>query len=301
MPVRRTTIRGLALCSLAVVPAALAVALSARAPGPKPAEPVPFFFIQITDPQLGFSNLRGNIAQDVAALQFAVATINRLQPAFVVTTGDLVDVKEKAEHIATYRRVMAEVDPTVPVYNVAGNHDVGNVPTLETLNAYRREFGPDRYVITRPGFTGIVINSSLAGGPQGAPAEAAAQTRWLEIELRRARASGVRHLVVFLHHPPYVQDPLEPDGYLNMPLEPRVRLLTLFCHYGVSHLFAGHLHRDRVVQMPDMEMMITGALARRSTDGPAGLRIVQVNGSGITHRFHTLGELPSSVRLPAHW
>jgi len=286
---------------LLVLAAAAAAFWGAARGAARPADPEPFFFIQISDPQLGFGHLRGDITQDSANLQFAVAAINRLRPAFVVVTGDLVNTQGNAAQIAEYRRVVAGVDSTVPVHHVAGNHDVGNAPTPESLEAYRKEFGPDRYTIRREGFTGIVINSAVAAAPDQVPAEAAAQRKWLEGELRRARAAKSAHLVVFSHHPPYIQDPAEPDGYLNLPREPRDWLLALLARYEVSHLFAGHRHRDLVVQAPGTELVITGSLSRRSTDGPSGLRVVQVSGAGITHRYCHLGELPSRVEPAARW
>src|SRR5882762_2580202 len=51
----------------------------------------PFFFIQLSDPQMGMFSDNKDFAQDAANFEFVVAAINRLHPAFVVVTGDLVN------------------------------------------------------------------------------------------------------------------------------------------------------------------------------------------------------------------
>src|SRR5689334_7130101 len=121
------------------VPAVLAAMLAVLLPaGARAAEP--FFFIQLSDPQFGMFTENTNFVQETANYEFAVATVNRLKPAFVIVTGDLVHRPGDPEQIAEYRRITAKLDPAIPVYNVAGNHDVGNVPTPESLAAYRKVF-----------------------------------------------------------------------------------------------------------------------------------------------------------------
>jgi hypothetical protein len=43
--------------------------------------------------------------------------------------------------------------PSIRLYSVAGNHDVGNEPTVEALAAYRQQFGPDYYSFREGLFT----------------------------------------------------------------------------------------------------------------------------------------------------
>ena len=89
----------------------------------------PFFFVQISDPQFGMYSGGGEFAQESANLEFAVAAINRLKPAFVVATGDLVNKPGDAALIAEYKRIAGKLAPGIRLYNVPGNHDVGNQPT----------------------------------------------------------------------------------------------------------------------------------------------------------------------------
>src|ERR1700761_2262952 len=83
----------------------------------------PWFFIQMSDPQFGMYENNAGFAQETANFEFAIATANRLKPAFVVVTGDLVNQEGNAAFIAEYKRVAAKLDPSIPLYNVPGNHD----------------------------------------------------------------------------------------------------------------------------------------------------------------------------------
>src|SRR5258708_2358804 len=98
----------------------------------------PFFFIQLSDPQMGMFSNNADFAQDAANFEFAVVAINRLRPAFVVITGDLVNKAGDPAQIAEYRRIAAKIDASIPVHHLAGNHDVGNMPTPVTVAAYTK-------------------------------------------------------------------------------------------------------------------------------------------------------------------
>jgi 3',5'-cyclic AMP phosphodiesterase CpdA len=109
------------------------------------------FFIQLADPQFGAFTQDKDFVQETANYEFAVANINRLRPAFVVICGDLINKGGDAAQLAEYKRITAKIDPSIPVYAVAGNHDVENQPTPESIAAYRRNIGPDYYSFQRSG------------------------------------------------------------------------------------------------------------------------------------------------------
>ena len=260
-------------------------------------QPPGFFFVQLSDPQFGFFAGDAEFAQETANLEFAITSANRLRPAFVVITGDLVNKAGDAAQLAEYRRITAKLDRSTPLYHVAGNHDVGNAPTPESLAAYRKVLGPDRYTFRHGGLVGIVINSTLFAAPQGAPGEARAQEAWLEAELRRARQEGARHVVVFSHHPLFVADASEPDAYVNIPRERRTRLLELFAANGVRFVFAGHHHQNALALAGALEVVTTGPIGRPLGEGVSGMRVVTVTGASIAHRYYHLGELPARIAL----
>lgn len=260
----------------------------------------PFFFIQITDPQFGMFADNMNFTQETANAEFAVATINRLHPAFVVVTGDLVNCVGDAAQIKEYKRIFARVDPAIPVYDVAGNHDVGNVPTPETVAAYTNQFGPDHYLFRRDGFVGIVLDSSLIKAPQNVPELLAAQESWLKSQLQRAKEGHAAHLVIFQHYPWFLQGPDEPEQYFNLPRQPRARYLAWFQQFGVEAVFCGHYHRCSVARDGPLEIVTTGALGRPLGGSQSGIQIVLVRDNGLEHHSYDLGEIPDRIDPNRH-
>lgn len=47
-------------------------------------------FIQMSDPQFGMFTKDASFEHETVNFEFAIATANRLKPAFVVITGDLI-------------------------------------------------------------------------------------------------------------------------------------------------------------------------------------------------------------------
>lgn len=259
----------------------------------------PFFFIQMSDPQFGMYTGNHGFAQETANFEFAIATANRLRPAFVVVTGDLVNQPGDAAAIAEYRRIAAKLDGAIPIHHVAGNHDLGAEPTPESLAAYRAHFGPDYYTFRTGGMAAFVLNTTLLAAPAKAQAEADRQEAWLRAELEKARREGVQQMVVLQHHPFFLHTPDEADAYENIPRATRRRYLDLLRSYGVSHVFAGHYHGNAGGKDGPLEVVVTGPVGKPLRPGPrSGLRIVTVGAEGIAHRYHEFGDLPDRVNRP---
>lgn len=256
----------------------------------------PFFFIQTSDPQFGMFAQDREFRQEAANWQFIIANVNRLHPAFLVVCGDLTNRTADAPQIAEYKRISAQLDRSIHQYNVPGNHDIGNEPTPATLSAYRKNFGRDYYSFREGRVYGIVLDSSLmkAPGPAGqaVAGEAAKQESWLNAELARAKESGAA-IVVFQHHPLFLERADEPEQYFNLPIETRTRILALLHRYGVRYVFAGHYHRNSYGRDGDLEMITTGPAGMPLGPDPSGLRIAVLKGSKIDQQYYSLGSIPN--------
>lgn len=257
----------------------------------------PFFFVQASDPQFGMYTANKDFRQETANWEFVIASVNRLKPAFLVVTGDLTNQDGNADQIAEYQRINKNLNPAIHLYSVPGNHDVANEPTPETLAAYRKRYGPDYYSFSEAGIYGIVLNSSLFKAPGKVAADAAKQEAWLEQELGKARASGTP-VVVFQHIPFFLEKADEPDQYFNIPAATRQRILTLLKANGVHYVFAGHYHRNSWGRDGDLEMITSGPAGMPIGPDPSGLRIAEVKGSQIGHRYFGLGNLPNVYPIP---
>ena len=65
----------------------------------------------------------------------------------------------RKEQLVDFRRVFSQIDPDIPLICVCGNHDVGDIPTKETVRIYREQFGQDYFVFWAGGVRFVVLNS----------------------------------------------------------------------------------------------------------------------------------------------
>jgi len=252
-------------------------------------------FIQMSDPQFGMYTKNQSFVHETANFEFAIATANRLRPAFVVVTGDLINKSDDRAQAAEYRRIAAKLDHGIRLYSVAGNHDEENEPTPESLARYRKNFGPNYYSFRSGDIAGIVLDSNLEKAPQHVSDEAAKMESWLRGELANARRDGAKHIIVFQHIPFFLQDSAEPDQYFNIPLATRRRYLALLREYGVREVFAGHYHRNAQGRDGDLEMVTTGPVGMPLEGAKSGIRIVTVANGVVSHQYYEFGELPDSL------
>jgi serine/threonine-protein phosphatase CPPED1 len=269
----------------------LAAALAAQTTAPPPVG-VPPTFIQMSDPQFGMFTANKGFEHETLNFEFAIATANRLKPAFVVVTGDLVNNTTNGDQVAEYKRIVKKLDPAIKLYSVPGNHDVGNEPTKQTLAQYRERFGPDYYTFRSGEMEGIVLNSNLEKAIQNVPDDAAKMEAWLKTQLDEAQRAGVKQVIVFQHIPFFLKTADEADQYFNIPKETRARYLAILHQYGVKQVFAGHLHHNSEGKDGDLEMISTGPVGMPLDGGKSGMRLVVVKNGGVVQKYYDFGELP---------
>ena len=272
--------------------------LAALRPAAAQAPQQPWFFAVLSDPQFGMYAKDANFQQETANFEFVIANLNRLHPRFVVICGDLVNKPGDTAEIAEYKRILGELAPSIPVYNVAGNHDVGNIPTVESLAAYRAAIGPDYYTFTAGNLFGIVLDSNLIRSPETDPAAAEQQQEWLNKKLSKAQTNPDQQLVVFQHIPYFLHDAGEPDDYFNITEPARRKYLDLLEHAGVQYIFAGHYHRNAGGTDGALTEVVTGAAGMPLGGSLSGFRIVTVTGRKLNATWYSLGEIPNQIKLP---
>ncbi len=178
-----------------------------------------FTFVQVSDPQLGWGY---GYANDLNSFMQAVSHINGLKPDLVVFCGDMVNSFNDSS-VADFLQIRSEL--TMPSYCAPGNHDVGNSPTVSSLERYRQAFGPDYLSFEHKGCTFVIVNSSLWKAPVAAESEK--QDEWLRQTLAAAREKNSPVFIVG-HHPFYLTSPSEAEEYYNLPPTKRSELLDLF-------------------------------------------------------------------------
>jgi serine/threonine-protein phosphatase CPPED1 len=253
----------------------------------------PTNFMMLTDSQMGLYAGDKNFIQETANFEFAVATVNRLKPAFVVILGDMINKTGDPEEINEFYRISKKIDASIPTYLVAGNHDVDHIPTAKSIEAYRKNFGRDYYSFRAGPVFGIVLDSTLIYEPKNVSSEYEDQVSWLKKELETAKASGLPHIIVFQHHPYFTKEANEPDQPFNIPGERRKQFLDLLHSYGVHYVFAGHTHKNYVAKDGDLEMTASGPVGKPFADDGSGIQFAVVTATGVYHRYYDFGKLPS--------
>ena len=244
----------------------------------------PFFFVQITDPQLGFHE-KNSIEVGVKLLTETVEAINRIHPAFVIVTGDMVNNRFNEEQWEAYSRLIAQIDKDIPVWHIPGNHDLK--PREEgDLQRYLDRYGYDRFSFRYRGCAFIGANSCFL--KDGCIEEEREHCTWLIQELMRSRKA--RHTFLFTHCPIVKEAVDEKAGYFNFQPPYRQAYLDLCSRYGVDAVFSGHLHQGRYCEHDGVKYFTSSASGLPLGDGFSGLNIVTVYDDRFTSEFVTASE-----------
>jgi 3',5'-cyclic AMP phosphodiesterase CpdA len=254
-----------------------------------------FYFIQMSDPQFGMYTDNKDFEKETEHYEKAIQAANRLKPAFVVVTGDLVNRASDPAQIAEFKRISHQLNPDIPLYSVAGNHDVGNTPNTANIASYRKNFGADYYAFNYKSTLGIVLNSVYLHSPENVQAEAMEQEKWLLKTLEEAKSKNYGHIMVFLHHPFFLKQPDEADEYFNIPKETRKKYLDIFKANGIRYVFAGHYHQSAFGTDGSLQMITTGPVGKPLGNDRSGFRIVIVDGANVKHEYYSLDSIPRTV------
>jgi len=283
-----------------------------------------FSFIQLADPQFGMfassscktdeeiaafakrgliirkAPLIEGFAPETALFTRAIERANWLKPAFVVVCGDMVNESDNDTQVAEVKRIAALLDRSISIHWVPGNHDVAVDhinPDQESIDRYRKNFGSDYYAFSHGGIRFIVINSTLFTSPGPLIDSANAQLAFVEAEAIIASSQqpenenavgGKVRIVLFSHHPLFVESPGEPDNPWSITKQYRVPLLEIAADHGIGTNFAGHWHRNNVVKKNGLEVISSGPVGYPLWHDPSGFRVAKVTAREITHEYHSL-------------
>lgn len=251
----------------------------------------PFFFVQLTDPQFGFIDSNKGFQKEVELGEKMVRVVNKLRPDFVVITGDFVNNSTDSAQIAAFKKMVAGIDPTIPVYLSPGNHDIGHIPDSLNIQTYQKNYGPDRFAFRHKNTLIIGFNTCLI--KSNTPNFEEAQYEWLKKQLSKSRKFA--HTLLFTHYPFFIQSFDEPETYSNISPAGRKKYLGLFADSHVEAVFSGHLHNNAVANFGKIQFVATSAMGKPLGKAPSGLRIVKVYKDRIEHQYYGLDEVPESV------
>lgn len=240
------------------------------------------YFIQISDPQLGFINKSDDVSPERDLMLQIIGKANGLKPDFIVFSGDFVHWRIDTNALKTFDTLRNMFNKEIPIYYLPGNHDVGNEAESDEVAAFVRRYGHDRFVHQEKEYTVIGYNSCVI---KANTAEEPDEYMWLEEQLGNAKQTG-RPIIVVSHHPVFTQSPDEKESYENLPVPMREKYLELFNRYGVEIALAGHLHKCAKGEYNNIEFVTSGAAGRSLGKDPSGYTIVTIMKNRIVTAYH---------------
>lgn len=284
-----------------------------------------FNFIHATDTQLGMmrhytaNNFTPSWLPEMELTRKLVNTANSISPQFVVITGDLIDTlpDPKNETVTTERetqmkdllRELANTHPSIAIFCVPGNHDMGASPSKDSLLQYRSKFGDDYYRWAYNGILFVAFNSQYWMDDSLAWEEARMHDAWVQDTLLEARRLKFKYAIAFQHIPFFYTGQFnEPEDYFNIPLKKRIDLLEQFNAAGIKLVFSGHLHKN----LPDghytsqkdgsiLTQIVTTAVGQQLGNDSHGYRLVTCRPDTVSHTFLTLDpEIGQETVVPIH-
>lgn len=229
----------------------------------------PFFFVQLTDTHFG----QGDHFERAEA---AVKRINALPVdiAFVAVTGDIVHDRITDEKLVDrVLQVMDQLD--APVHFVPGNHDLLKSDPAGTVAAFTNRFGP---LISSAEYHGVqclfVCTEPLAGG--------------VEVEgfdpLTEAESLLSDGPALVFHHIP------SSDDFYNNRMhggwgetDAGRQWKELLGRHSVKAVFAGHFHRDELLDVGGIPLFVAPPLSGR-LGRQAAFRIYEYRDGQILYR-----------------
>jgi outer membrane protein assembly factor BamB len=217
----------------------------------------PLSFVHASDTHIGLFP-----QSDVASALLGAASVLPA-PAFLVITGDIT----QGNTVEAFNGLLAALGPIpIPFVPVDGNHDLYDGGTN-----YRRFLGPTNYSFETGGVHFIVLDFAMMANVRDA------RTRQAVLDFVRgdvARSAAGTTTVAFTHAPP---DDVFADELAAA---------------GVSYLFTGHWHSNRLIERGGLLEINTQPLMMGGIDfTPAGYRVATfLGGELVLSHFSTVDE-----------
>ena len=253
----------------------------------------PYLIVQIADAQLGFtaadkSQKEGteyvnDLTYETDCLTKAVCMINEIVPDVVVFTGDQVNRANDAEQWDAFAQVISAIDPAVTVLHIPGNHDVNISDGKVDSSPFTGRYHKDRFVHLERGVRIVGINSNLI--KYNDPHEDA-QTQWMREVLEKESDNEVS--ILFSHHPFFLKEIGEEDGYFQIQKSRRQEYFDLCMELDVDAMYAGHLHNNSEGSYNGLPVRTTTSVAFQIGPEQPSIRIITICDGTIKDQLRVL-------------
>lgn len=203
----------------------------------------------------------------------------------------LVEEPFRTQQEIDIKNVFTELDPSIPLVCVCGNHDVGEFPTRESIKRYTDHFGDDYFDFYCSGVHCIVLNSQFYVDATHVEDLKREHEKWLDEVLQDKQS---KHILIFQHVPWFLNEPNEDKDYFNVEINARLEMLEKFSKAGVKKIFCGHYHRNAGGFYKSIEEIVTSAIGLSLGEQKSGLRLVRVTEDDITHQYFETENIPTT-------
>lgn len=184
---------------------------------------------------------------DPPAFNRIIDQVRRLNPAFVIQVGDLIEGYNSDLTVieAEWQRFAAQIAPLgdIRYYPVPGNHDLygsNKRPDRNLERMFEERWGPLHYSFTYKDALFIALNSDGSAGSNRIDDD---QFDWLQATLRNSQAT---HKFVFMHRPPFLLKNSKP-------------VHALLQEHRVVHVYYGHHHHYHFYEQDGVRYTMTNA------------------------------------------
>ena len=216
----------------------------------KAADTGALYFVQVSDTHLGVMDhekVLGQMVDAINKLPFPISC--------VVMTGDLaMDNFDKPAVQAAATSLLSRI--RVPVHVLAGNHDLSEKSTKDTITAWTHTFGPLGATADYGGvrFVFVFTEGLFKKGPVG-------DFDAVGYLARTLRAAGDKPVLLF-QHSPWFEDFYANVVHPGWPDRTRARWAELVRSGPVKAVIAGHCHRDELHWEGDVPVYVCEPAAR---------------------------------------
>lgn len=250
----------------------------------------PYVIVQIADAQLGFSSSErckeegvfydDDVTYENEFLKKAVQLVNEIAPDAVVFTGDQVHHADNQVEWTVFKRTISSIDKRVDVLHLPGNHDVvvwDKYVDIEkfgenavNLSPFERHFPQTAFCHEEKNVALVGINSNLVKYDDAREGD---QFAWLQKVLERNRNKVT---LIFGHHPFFLEDIDEGDGYFQIQKSKRKTYFDIFSKYGVDAVYTGHLHDNAEGRYLGIPAKTTTSVAYQIGDAQPSVRVITI-------------------------
>lgn len=273
----------------------------------------PFLVALLADPHMGAERCSPEGLDCEALVRTAAAHVERLQPDLILWAGDLLQDRQDEESYERLKSILEDMshsgssDHTIPYHVIPGNTDVGSLPTLERLDAFREQWQLPYYWYTVEYYNTlfVMLDSNILRNRDNDEVDedivelAWEELGWLDATLQASSTGVFTHAIAIAHHPLAVQELGEATSRENTPRQVRLDLASIYQQHldTVKLVLSGHLHyAGRIGGQTPLQQFVsypaTTFILGEEPRGPPGFALLKVDGNRLDEQFYGYNDMP---------